>query len=700
MRNFVCPDDGANLNAPRAAWGLPTRALTLSRYRPDIDGLRAVAVAAVVLFHAGFGVGGGFVGVDVFFVISGYLITAHLLDDLAADRFSILTFYERRARRILPALFVMMAGTAAGAVLFLPHDLKLLAQTAAATALSLSNVYFFDHTGYFDLDAAATPFLHTWSLAVEEQFYLLFPMLLWALSRLNRGAWTRRRGIATGLLLVWAGSFVLSAVQTASAPRAAFYLPTSRAWELLTGSLAAFCITTGAPLPDWLRGRASRETAALLGVVLILAPMLLLTERSAFPGWNALCPCLGAALVILSGAGAQDAPTMAARLLGTRPFVALGLISYSLYLWHWPLLALSRYYAPEPPGPWMRAALVLAALALAIASWRWVEQPFRSRRILADRRGVFAAAGAAIAVALVASLAVTITRGAPQRLPPAAIALAAGEDDYNPYRDRCFAVTAADMAAGRSCRIGVRDSRPPSLIVWGDSHADALMAGFDAQARAHGVWGIDAAHRSCPPLLDVEVRETDRYDCPALNAAVLALIERLDIRTVVLVARWGGYAEGRRYFAPLPVITLSDERRGVADDQRLHGDRAVFTAALQRTVVRLRAEGRRVYLVGPIPEVDRPVAGALALAKALNRPAAFAPTRAAYAARQTFVLEALRRTAAKGEAVVIDPAQTLCAQDPCRLIADGRPLYYDADHLSRHGALFLAPTLEPVFTAR
>jgi len=654
----------------------------------------------VVLFHAGFGVSGGFVGVDVFFVISGYLITAHLLGDLQADRFSILGFYERRARRIMPALFVMMAGTAVGAALFLPHDLKLLAQTAVATALSLSNVYFFDHTGYFDLDAAATPFLHTWSLAVEEQFYLLFPMLLWALSRLDRGRWSRRRSIAAGLVLVWAGSFILSAAQVTSAPRAAFYLPTSRAWELLTGSLAAFWITTGVPLPDWLRGRAAREAAASLGLALILVPMLALTERSAFPGWNALCPCLGAALVILSGSGAPTTPTMVARLLRTRPFVGLGLISYSLYLWHWPLLALSRYYAPEPPGPWMRTGLVLAALVLATASWRWVEQPFRSRRLLVSRPAVFAAAGAAIAVVLVASLAVTVTRGAPQRLPPAAIALAAGEDDYNLYRDRCFAVTAADMAADRYCRIGVEGAHPPSLIVWGDSHADALMAGFDAEARAHGVWGIDAAHRSCPPLLDVEVRETDRYDCPALNAAVLALIERLDIRTVVLVARWGGYAEGRRYFAPLPVITLSDERRGVPDNRRLRGDRAVFTAALQRTVARLRSEGRRVYLVGPIPEVDRPVAGALALAKALGRPVAFAPTRAAYTARQTFVLDAFHRTAADGEAVVIDPAQALCAQDPCRLIADGRPLYYDADHLSRHGALFLAPTLEPVFTAR
>jgi peptidoglycan/LPS O-acetylase OafA/YrhL len=199
----------------------------LTKYRSDIDGLRAVAVTSVVLFHAGVGaLKGGFVGVDVFFVISGYLITANLHGDLRQGRFSILGFYERRARRILPALFAMMIGAALGAALFLPNDLKLFGESVAAATLSLSNVFFYTHTGYFDLAAAYTPLLHTWSLAVEEQFYLVFPPVLWAVARLSRG---RRRVVPAVLGVLWAASFALSLWQASHQPRQAFYLPFDRA---------------------------------------------------------------------------------------------------------------------------------------------------------------------------------------------------------------------------------------------------------------------------------------------------------------------------------------------------------------------------------------------------------------------------------------------------------------------------------------
>ena len=255
---------------------------------------------------------------------------------------------------------------------------------------------------------------------------------------------------------------------------------------------------------------------------------------------------------------------------------------------------------------------------------------------------------------------------------------------------------ARDLDAGRFCRIGV-EGRTPTLMVWGDSHADALMAAFDAQARTHGIAGIDATHGSCPPLLGVEVHEREDNLCPALADAALALIERYDIRKVVLAGRWAGYAEGRLYQAAAPPVVL---RQVGAPASAFRGDNhAIFAAALERTLARLSGEGRQVYLVAPVPEVDRPVPDTLARAALFHRAVAFAPTRQAYDARQSFVRPTLDRLAHRYGAIEIDPAGRLCGPGRCRLTLDGRPLYYDADHLSVYGAHFLAPLVAPVFAA-
>ena len=650
-------------------------------------------MGSVVLFHAGCtAMSGGFVGVDVFFVISGYLITANLHGDLLQGRFSILAFYERRARRILPALFAMIAGAAIGAAILLPDDLKMFAESAVATVLSLSNLFFFRHTGYFNIGATTSPLLHTWSLAVEEQFYLAFPLVLWGGARLARG---RRGLLVAGLAALWAVSFGFSLWQVAHDQRAAFYLPFARAWELLTGALLAVGVTAGPPR------RWMREAAAAAGLGLILATVFLLPATAGFPGMNALAPCLGAALVIWAGSGEGGGPTLAARVLQLRPMVFLGLISYSLYLWHWPLLVFARYYGLGELGLTSRIAVVAVALLAATASWRFVEQPFRTRRVLARRPDLFAACAAAAAAVCLCGGVVALANGLPQRLTPGAEALAAGADDHNAYRDHCFALDAQDLEAGRFCRIGLDDGRRPTLMVWGDSHADAVMAAFDAQAKAHGIAAIDVTHGSCPPLLDVEVHEQEDNLCPPLAAAALALIERYDIRKVVLAARWAGYAEGRLYAPGAPPVVLRDtgaaasrgSGEGPADDH------AVFAAGLERTVARLRGEGRQVYVVMPVPEVDRPVSDILARAAVFHRRIDFAPTRRAYDNRQRFVRFTLDRLAARYGVIEIDPAAMLCAAPRCRLTLDGRPLYYDADHLSVHGAMFIAPLVAPVFAS-
>ena len=661
----------------------------MTKYRPDIDGLRAIAVGSVVLFHAGFTVvRGGFVGVDVFFVISGYLITANLHGDLLQGRFSILGFYERRARRILPALFAMLAGAAAGTALFLPDDLKLFGESVAAATLSISNIFFYTHTGYFDIAAETTPLLHTWSLAVEEQFYLVFPLFLWGVARASRG---RRGALVAAMAGLWAASFALGLWQVAHAPRQAFYLPFDRAWELLTGSLLA---TGVAPTPA---RRWMREAGAALGLLLILGPALRLPAAAAFPGLNALAPCLGAGLVIWSGMKAGAPASLVARGLQSRPMVALGLISYSLYLWHWPLLVFARYYSLSEPGPWTRALVVALAVALATASWWGVERPFRTKRVLARRTPLFAACAGAGAVAGLSGAVLALTHGLPQRLSPQARQYAEGAGDHNAYRDQCFRLTARQMEAGQFCRIGVWDGRAPTLMVWGDSHADAIMSAFDAAARAHGVAAIAATHASCPPMLDIEVHEHEDNGCPPVNAAAMDLIERYDIRRVVIAGRWSGYAEGRLYYAEAPPVILRRAGAPLPKPGKVQTNHALFARGLEETFARLRGEGRQVYVVLPVPEVAAPVSETLARAAILHQVADIAPTRTAYDARQRFARATIDRLARKYGVSEIDPAARLCPGERCRITLDGHPLYYDSDHLSVHGAAFVAPLVAPVF---
>lgn len=355
-------------------------------YRPEIDGLRAIAVAAVILFHAGFTLfGGGFVGVDVFFVISGFLITSIIVEDLKAGRFSLLRFYERRARRILPALFLVMAVSVPFAYRLLsPDDLKDFAQSLAAISLFSSNILFWGESGYFDTQAELKPLLHTWSLAVEEQFYVVFPLLLIAAWRLGRTVLVSVLGV---LALV---SLAISIGEVRDYPSAAFYLLPSRAWQLLVGGLTSFLVDrwqTAAGRQPFVRHAS--EAAGWLGMAMILFALFRFSDQTPFPGLNASLPTLGTALVLL----AASQHTRVGRLLAWKPLVGLGLISYSAYLWHQPLFAFTKHALLADLPANLAVVLCAATLALACLSWRYVEQPFRDRS-LCGRRAVFALSAA------------------------------------------------------------------------------------------------------------------------------------------------------------------------------------------------------------------------------------------------------------------------------------------------------------------
>ena len=338
-------------------------------YRREVDGLRAVAVIAVILFHAGFTVfRGGFIGVDVFFVISGYLITNIIAEDLEVGRFSIRDFYERRARRILPALYLMMVLCIITSwFLFLPRDMSSFSESVGVTSVFSSNILFWHDTGYFDTAAELKPLLHTWSLGVEEQFYIIFPIFLVMLWRLGR---SRIIGI---LLILSASSLLLAQWGAHNKPAAAFFLLPTRAWELGIGSLTAFYLFSKPQIID--DNTFSTQLFGVSGLLLIVIGVFYINHTTPYPSFYTLIPTLGTALVLLF-AGPQ---TLVGTLLGFRPVAAIGLISYGAYLWHQPLFAFFRYYSFGEQSAYVSILLALTALVVAYVGWRYVEQPFRRR---------------------------------------------------------------------------------------------------------------------------------------------------------------------------------------------------------------------------------------------------------------------------------------------------------------------------------
>ena len=348
------------------------------KYRPEIDGLRALAVVPVVLFHAGApGFSGGFAGVDIFFVISGYLITTILVRDLDAGRFSILRFYDRRARRILPALFfVMLCCLPFAWAWTVPEAFRDFGQSVVAATLFLSNALFWWESGYFDRAGELKPLLHTWSLAIEEQYYILFPPLLWAIW------WVGGRYRALSLIFITLGvaSLILAEILSRSSlANFSFFMLPTRAWELLAGALCALLLLQRAPLT----GRGG-QACAVLGLGALIASIGLLDETTIHPGLWTVLPVGGTMLVILAG---RD--TLSGRMLALPPLVGIGLVSYSFYLWHQPVFAFARVRSLEEIGPWGYAALIGLAFGLACFSWAVIERPFRQGSWISPRTKTF-----------------------------------------------------------------------------------------------------------------------------------------------------------------------------------------------------------------------------------------------------------------------------------------------------------------------
>jgi peptidoglycan/LPS O-acetylase OafA/YrhL len=483
------------------------KAGTSKGYRRDIDGLRAIAVLAVVAFHAGLhapdaavlwvrplsnrfanglarGLPGGFVGVDIFFVISGFLIGGILLREQASGTFSIARFYERRIRRIVPALSAVLLFTfAAGWFALTPAAMDDLGRSTLAASLSAANIYFLRTSGYFDAPALQKPLLHMWSLAVEEQFYLVFPLVLMLIHRFGR------RHLKVVLVVLFAVSFAASEVGVYRDPLGTFYLPQTRAWELLLGTLLA------AGIVPPLRSALGRNLASTAGLACIAFASIAFTETVRFPGAAALWPCIGAALILAAG---EIGGSAVGRLLSTRPFVFVGLISYSLYLWHWPLIVINKYDWFQGV-PERNYRLLPVTFAVATLSWLFVERPFRYGALKLTRGPLFAAAGAA--TLLIAALAGwdVVSKGLPLRLTPAELSLVRqGTSVWQTegWGLQCFA-SEKNPAISPSCL--EESSASPNYLLYGDSHAAHLLYGL--QKAYPDLHWLQATGSNCRPLL-------------------------------------------------------------------------------------------------------------------------------------------------------------------------------------------------------
>jgi peptidoglycan/LPS O-acetylase OafA/YrhL len=536
-------------------------------YRREIDGLRSFAVLPVIFFHAGFSLfSGGYVGVDVFFVISGFLITTIIIEDMKVGRFSVLNFYERRARRILPALFfVMLVSIPFAWMLLSPSDLRDFARSFVSIAVFASNFLFWMESGYFDTAAELKPMLHTWSLAVEEQYYVLFPLLILAAWRLG----TRR--LVALIAAIAAISLLIAEVQVRTAPSAAFFLLPARAWQLLVGSIAAFVVVYWRYYPSLIeKHRVSCEVLGTIGLIMIVWATFRFDEHMPFPGLTALVPTLGTALVLLF----STSRTLVGRLLGLAPLVGIGLISYSAYLWHQPIFAFTRHAALGEVPALVMLGLSAVTLVLAYLSWRFVEQPFRARKVI-SRRTIFAFSAAGMAAFIAIGLAGhfgynSVTQLRLQGVDP---------EMRSAFRDRDALYSERTRLVQSFSALAVTDfSDDPEatkVLIIGDSVSEELFASVMANRELFG--GLEIRRMGlddrCMPVFEQLIREGELLS--ARDDRCRRSSERLRDRTL---------------FSEADVIVLNASWVSIGPNSPHLG-----AMALAET---LAAQGRRVLMVG------------------------------------------------------------------------------------------------------
>ncbi len=622
------------------------------KYRADIDGLRAVAVLSVLAFHIGLSrFEGGFVGVDVFFVISGYLISSLIFAEISASRFTIVGFYERRIRRIFPALFAMLAASSVAAMIYLlPGELVDYAKSMLAATSSTSNVFFWWHSGYFDAPTSK-PLLHTWSLAVEEQFYLSFPLFMLLVRRLFP------RQLRAAVALLFFASFLTSCVVVERSPGTAFYMPYTRAWELLLGTLLSLRIFPA------LRSAKLRNLATLGGIGMILWSALFYSQETLFPGFSALLPCVGSALIIWAG---EAGGSLVGSVLSWRPMVFIGLISYSLYLWHWPIIVLrkmgmlaglgginlGRYSALLPAHRFDMIVEVVLSFVLAILSWRFVETPFRSGALRLSGRPLFALATGVMVVLLGGASWIALAQGLPGRFPDKALEVATALDSHQEHQSMrvgtCFITTENHFESYEYGACLHEDKEKKNYLLLGDSHSAMLSSALAAELKDSNV--MQASTADCAPSL----APSGSDDCKKMMTYIFQhYLPTHPVQGVFLVGRW--------------------------EQKNLDSLTKVISWAKQHRVA--------VTVFGPVPEYDAPLPRLLAYSIAWSKPSL--PSQHLVAGPKLLDAEMEQINATTWHVPFISLYSEICKADICLEYADSArklPLMGDDNHLSAPGA--------------
>ncbi len=627
-------------------------------YRKEIDGFRAIAVMPVILFHAGFETfRGGFVGVDVFFVISGYLITTIILTDLKNDEFSIVYFYERRARRILPALFFMMFACLPFAWFWLlPSDMKNFSQSLIAVALFVSNILFWRESGYFDGAAELMPLLHTWSLAVEEQYYLLFPLFLVLFWRYGTFL------ILTLLAIVFFSSLSLAQWGASASPTAAFYLLPTRGWELLVGAFAAFLLSEIGDKklsPGWC------EMLGWTGISLILWAVFTFSEKTLFPGLNALIPTLGTLLVIVF---ASETTTLGS-LIGNKVFVSIGLISYSAYLWHQPLFAFARHKTLLEPSPLVFLTLCFLTLILAYLSWRFIETPFRKKQHFGASKIFFGALVVSVIFVAIGIFGV-ITDG---------IFLGRKNADTLMYLDKKLVVnyglsSNCDDSYNNHSSCQTHDN--PKVLVWGDSYAMHLTQGLLSSNPEIKL--VQKTVSGCGPVLGIAPRPEMRLwsrKCMEINDEVFKFLENTpDIKHVVMSSPFEQYLGN-------DVFVRSREGSTILGNE-------VALKAMMQTIKQIKSLDKIPIIFSPTPQNGQNIGHCLVKSELFDADRRVCDIRVSdFLYRQSEVWNFLGELEKSVKVVWLN--NYLCSSGICKSSFGDIMIYRDNGHLSHEGSDYL-----------
>ncbi|MGZ6041812.1 MAG: acyltransferase family protein [Asticcacaulis sp.] len=657
-------------------------------YRSDIDGLRAIAIISVVAFHAGIPFfNGGFVGVDIFFVISGYLICSHIINEVSSGNFTFSSFYERRAKRILPALIAVITFVYIASYFILStKEMKKFEASAICALVGFSNNFFLLKTNYFETKSSVNPLLMTWSLGVEEQFYIVFPLIVIFIKKYAR------QFLDVSILAIVIISFVSAVILNLQNPSAAFYLFPVRAWEIGAGCLIV------------LYERSYKERFPLNslaieclgggGIALITCSILLFSSRTAISGFPALLPVAGSAFLI-----AGRASWVNRNILSFRPFVAIGLVSYSWYLWHWPLLSLMDISVDHPPSVWVRLAIISLALVIGYFSYRFIETPFR--RMQASRKTILVGYSIAVAVCMAPAALGLVSNGLAWRLPDSVIK--ADDLTMEATTNPCLALegeTGPRMAAG--C---VSKGSGPTVAIIGDSHAAALSLAIEQDSRQpYGNITI-MTKAACPPLHGYTTYDplnpNHSSECAVYNDKVLNyILNHPEITKVVLAGYWVRPVSGE--FSGMGYIPNGANGLTQASSRGAE----IVRKGLADEIGKLASSGRKIYVVQDVPiyhfdPMHRYLSNYLPVRDLVARiggkdsgsgDKGVSNDYDSGDARQQ--IESLGQI---GNVRVIDPARVLCQQNMCRFSDDSGLLYRDSQHLNRLGAARVWTYIESQF---